>query len=97
MSYNDLFHEALTCFDNEDFDKAEVLTRQIAETAPNNPDILNLLGLIAQAKGIHEEACSYFSAAIRESKDNPSYFLIWLFHSKPSNNFLMLLPIFFKF
>ena len=22
MSYNDLFHEALTCFDNEDFDKA---------------------------------------------------------------------------
>ena len=96
MSYNDLFHEALTCFDNEDFDKAEVLTRQIAETAPNNPDILNLLGLIAQAKGIHEEACSYFSAAIRESKDNPSYFFNLAFSLKAIKQFSDALTNFFQ-
>ena len=96
MSYNDLFHEALTCFDNEDFDKAEVLARQIAETASSNPDVLNLLGLIAQAKGIHEEACSYFSAAIRENKDNPSYFFNLAFSLKAIKQFSDALTNFFK-
>ena len=60
MSYNNLFNEALKCFDEGDFDRAEAFARQIFETAPNNPDVLNLLGLTAQAKGLHNEACSYF-------------------------------------
>ena len=40
MSYNNLFQEALKCFDNGDFEKAEAYGRQIFETVPNNPDVL---------------------------------------------------------
>ena len=33
------------------------------ETAPQNADVLNLLGLIAQTKGLHSEAVNYFYRA----------------------------------
>lgn len=73
MSYDKLFAEALHCFDRSQFDSAETLLRQINETAPDNPEVLNLLGLIAQARGLHQEACSYFSAALREQPDTASF------------------------
>ncbi|MCQ2741390.1 MAG: tetratricopeptide repeat protein [Alphaproteobacteria bacterium] len=73
MSYNDLFQNALIFYDKALYNEAEANLRQILETAPDHPDVLNLLGLIAQAKGLHKEACSYFSAALRQ-KDNQAAF-----------------------
>ena len=82
MSYNDLFVEALRKFDNGDFSAAENDLRQILEASPDNPDVLNMLGLIAQNKGYHAEACSYFSAAIRNGKENAGYYYNLAFSQK---------------
>ena len=82
MSYNDLFVEALRQFDNGDFGSAENNLRQILEASPDNSDVLNMLGLIAQNKGYHDEACSYFSAAIRNGKENAGYYYNLAFSQK---------------
>ena len=87
MSYNNLFNEALKCFDNGDFDRAEAYGRQIFETVPDNPDVLNLLGLTAQAKGLHQEACSYFSGAIRNKNNDPSLYFNLAFSLKASKQY----------
>ena len=87
MSYNNLFNEALKCFDSGDLDRAESYARQIFQTAPDNPDVLNLLGLIAQAKGLHKEACSYFSGAIRGRNNDPALYYNLAFSLKASSQF----------
>lgn len=63
MSYDLLFRRAVDFHQNGEFDKAEMLYRQILETVPENPEVLNLLGLIAQIKGIHQEAAPGCSTA----------------------------------
>ncbi len=73
VSYNDLFNQAAELFDQGKFDAAENILRQLNDTAADNPYILNLLGLIAQAKGLHGEACSYFSAAVRNLPERPDF------------------------
>ena len=73
VSYNDLFNQAAELFDQGKFDAAEEILRQLNDTAADNPYILNLLGLIAQAKDLHHEACSYFSAAVRNLPDRPDF------------------------
>ncbi len=85
MSYNAMFDEALNLFDNGDFENAEIIARQLIETAPDNPEILNLIGLIAQAKGLHHEACSYFSVALRQKPNTASYLFNLAFSLKSSN------------
>ena len=80
-----MFDEALNFFDNGNFENAEIIARQLIETAPNNPEILNLIGLIAQAKGLHIEACSYFSAALRQKPNTASYLFNLAFSLKSSN------------
>ena len=87
MVYNNLFNEALKCFDNGDFDRAEAYGRQIFETVPDNPDVLNLLGLTAQAKGLHHEACSYFSQAIRNKNNDPSLYFNLAFSLKATKQY----------
>ncbi len=84
MSYDELFKLALRSFDNGDLTQAESLARQISQTAPDNPEILNLLGLIAQAKLQHTLACSYFSAAIRQKEDNAAFHYNLAFSLKAS-------------
>ncbi|MDR1694354.1 MAG: tetratricopeptide repeat protein [Lactobacillaceae bacterium] len=75
MSYDILFQQALNLHNAGYFDRAEKIYRQILETAPNNPDVLNLMGLIAQVKGIHGEAAGYFYKALKETpKHAPLYF-----------------------
>lgn len=75
MSYDIMFQQAIKLHENGNFDEAERLYRQILETAPDNADILNLLGLIAQAKGIHNEAVELFYKALRQAPDHaPFYF-----------------------
>ena len=75
MSYDLMFQQALALHEQGRFNEAESLYRQILETAPKNPDILNLLGLIAQDKGIHNEAVELFYKAIMEAPTHaPFYF-----------------------
>ena len=86
MSYNHIFSEALSLFDRGDYSASEQMLRQILETAPEQPDVLNMLGLIAQTKGVHNEAISYFSAAIRQKNDNPAFYYNLAFSLKAINH-----------
>lgn len=75
MSYDLMFQQALALHEQGQFDEAENLYRQILETAPQNPDVLNLLGLVAQAKGIHNEAVELFYKAVCKAPTHaPFYF-----------------------
>lgn len=75
MSYQLMFQKALELQQNGALNEAEKLYRQILETAPDNADVLNLLGLIAQAKGLHEEAAAYFYKAVNTAPNHfPIYF-----------------------
>lgn len=59
MSYDLILRQALKLHDEGRLDEAERLYRQILETAPDHPVVLNLLGLVAQSKGLHEQAVSF--------------------------------------
>ncbi len=75
MSYELMFQRALQLQQNGALNEAEQLYRQILETAPDNADVLNLLGLIAQTKGLHHEAVPYFYRAINSAPQHfPIYF-----------------------
>ncbi len=74
MSYDFILNNAVRLFEDGQLDKAEQLFRQILETAPEQPDVLNLLGLVAQAKGAHQEACRLFYQAIMQKNDNPAFY-----------------------
>ena len=70
-----MFQKAVELQQNGALNEAEQIYRQILETAPQNADVLNLLGLIAQSKGIHYEASNYFYKAIENApKHFPIYF-----------------------
>lgn len=71
MSHDLWFQEAIKLHENGDIDAAEKIYRQLLEIAPSNPDLLNLLGLIAQAKHIHVEAINLFYEAIKQSPKHP--------------------------
>ena len=70
MSYDAMLQQALKLHQQGKIDEAEPLYRQILQTAPNQPTVLNLLGLIAQGKGLHTEAASYFEKAIINDFNN---------------------------
>lgn len=70
MGYDLIFQQAINFHQNGELDKAEYIYRQILQTAPNKPEVLNLLGLIAQEKNIHNEAVNLFSKAIRQAPHN---------------------------
>lgn len=74
MFYNDLFNNATQLYDQGNYAAAEQILRQISLAAPDNPVVLNLLGLIAQAQGLHQEACSYFATAIRYDENKAEYY-----------------------
>lgn len=74
MSYDILFNKALQLHEAGQFEEAEQIYRQILETAPEQPDVLNLLGLVAQAKGVQQEACDLFARAIKANPDNPAFY-----------------------
>ena len=70
-----MFQKAVELQQNGALNEAEQIYRQILETAPNNADVLNLLGLIAQTRGIHGEAANYFYKAIENApKHWPIFF-----------------------
>lgn len=74
MSYDLLFRQAIEYHQQGNFDQAEQIYRHILETVPNHPDILNLLGLIAQSKNIHQEAVNLFYQAIQSDNTRPQFY-----------------------
>ena len=74
MGYNELFAQAVKFHENGKLDKAENIYRQILEVSPNNADVLNLMGMIAQAKGLHEQACNWFYQAIKQTPSSAHFY-----------------------
>lgn len=75
MGYDLLFQQAVRLQEAGELKQAEDLYRQILETAPDNADVLNLMGLIAQAKGLHNQACEWFYKAVKQAPNAaPFYF-----------------------
>ena len=85
MSYNLLFNEALRLHENGQFDEAEKIYRQILETSPNNAEVLNLLGLIAQAKGLHQQAEELFYFALKQAPQRAPFYYNLAFSFKMDN------------
>lgn len=73
MTYDFMFSRAIELHKNGRFAEAELIYRQILETAPENPDVLNLLGLVAQARGVHNEAVNLFYKAVKISPRHAPY------------------------
>ncbi len=73
MSYETLFQNALSLHEAGRLDEAEDLYRRILETAPEQPDVLNLLGLVAQSKGVQSEAVSLFCRAIAQKPQEVAF------------------------
>ena len=75
MSYDLMFRKANELYMDGALNQAEQLYRRILETAPENPDVLNMLGLVAEAKGLPAEAVDCFYKALKFSSHHlPLYF-----------------------
>lgn len=75
MSYDLMFQKANSLYINGSLDEAEQLYRNILEAVPENPDVLNMIGLTAQAKNMHKQAVAYFLQALKHSSNHlPLYF-----------------------
>lgn len=79
MSYDMILKQALKLHNDGQLDEAEQLYRQILETVPGHPVVLNLLGLIAQSRGLHKQATDFFSRAIAQNPQSAEYYfnLAW--------------------
>lgn len=73
MSYDLLFQKANSCYQNGQLDEAYTLYRQLLDITPQNPDILNMLGLIASQKRLFDSATAYFYEAVRFSEKYAPY------------------------
>lgn len=75
MSYELMFQKAVELQQAGAFSEAEKLYRQILEAAPENVNAWNMLGLVAQAKGLHEQAIECFEQALKGAPQHfPLYF-----------------------
>lgn len=75
MSFDLMFNKASDLYLNGAYTQAEEICRQILAFAPENPDVLNMLGLIAAAKNEHQTAVGYFYEALKKSPNPlPVYF-----------------------
>jgi len=75
MSFDTVFNEANTYYLNGAYQEAERLCQALLAFAPENPHVLNMLGLIAAAKGEHQTAVLYFNDALKKAPNKlPIYF-----------------------
>lgn len=74
MSYDYILQKANDLYIHGALNDAEQLYRQILQINPRHPDILNMLGLIAQAKGQQTVAADYFFRAIQNAPKQ------WIIH-----------------
>ncbi len=70
MSYDLLFQKANQLYGEGALNQAEQIYRTILETAPENPDVLNMLGLIAENKGLSKEAVDFFYKALKAAPNH---------------------------
>ena len=96
MSYDLMLKNAMALHENGHLNEAEQIYRQILETVPNHPAILNLLGLIAQDKGEQDEAISLFMQAIRNNSDEVAYYYNLAFSFKLKKRYKEALDCFIK-
>lgn len=96
MSYDILFNQAVNLHEAGQLNEAEQIYRQILETAPEQPEVLNLLGLVAQAKGVQSEACGLFYRALKASPERPDFYYNLAFSFKLDNKPLEALEYFNK-
>lgn len=85
MSYDLLLNKALSLHDAGQLDEAEKIYRKILETAPKHADVLNLLGLIAQAKGLQGQAEELFYFAIKQAPTHAPFYYNLAFSFKLDN------------
>ncbi len=75
MSFDLMFQKANELYSSGAYNQAENIYRQILSFAPENADVLNMLGLIAAEKHEHNEAVSYFYKALKNAQNPlPIYF-----------------------
>ena len=67
MSFDVMFKQAGDLYLDGAYTQAEKIYRQLLAFAPENADVLNMLGLIAQAKDEHAQAVSFFDAALKKA------------------------------
>jgi len=65
------FNKACQYYQSGDAQRAEGLCRKILSVQPDDPNVLNLLGLIAHQSGQNEMAITLMSRAIRNDPENP--------------------------
>ncbi|MBR7158734.1 MAG: tetratricopeptide repeat protein [Alphaproteobacteria bacterium] len=73
MAYDNLLQQALELHQSGELDKAEVIYRQIMETAPENTQVMHFLAMIAVAKGAFEVAIDLLYKAIAKDKKVAPY------------------------
>ncbi len=73
MSYDNLFRQALELHQQGEPDKAEIIYRQILETAPENTQAMHFLAMIAVAKGAYDSAIDLLYKAIAADKKVAPY------------------------
>lgn len=75
MSFDLMFQKANELYLSGAYNQAENIYRQILTFAPENADVLNMLGLTAAAKNEHHEAIPYFYEALKNAQNPlPIYF-----------------------
>lgn len=65
MSYDLMFQKAIELQNNGALNEAETIYLKMLEAMPENSDVWNLLGLVAQSKGNAGRAADCFLSAIR--------------------------------
>ena len=67
MSVDLILKQANDCYLNGAYQEAERLYRMVLGFVGENSDILNMLGLVAAAKGEHETALGYYNDALKNT------------------------------
>lgn len=73
MSFDILFQNAMALHEAGRLDEAENAYRRLLETAPENSDLLHLVGMIAAQKGAYDAAVPYLYKAVKAVPDAVPY------------------------
>ena len=74
LDINQEFNRACQYYQSSDLKGAEAICRKILSVSPDDPNALNLLGLIAHQSGENETATMLISRAIRNNPEDPFLF-----------------------
>ena len=75
MSFDLMFQQANALYLNGSYEEAEKIYRNLLVFMPDNPDVLNMLGLTAEAQNAHAQAAELFYKALKKApRPLPIYF-----------------------